>query len=128
MKMARPGFVMVCLVCALMVDARAEDWPRWRGPDLNGISKESNWFKPWPKEGPRRLWKGSVGGGYSTLSVASGRVFTCGSVGKKETIYCLDEETGKTLWKHTYTTKFVPQFYEGGSSGTPAVNGDRAYY
>ncbi len=32
---------------------RAADWPNWRGPEHNGISKEKNWSTDWPKEGPK---------------------------------------------------------------------------
>jgi outer membrane protein assembly factor BamB len=106
----------------------ADDWYRWRGPDLNGISKEQGWFKPWPKEGPKQIWKANVGPGYATVSVSNGRVFTTGSDNKTETITCLDEKTGRALWTHSYATAFVPQFYEGGSSGTPMVDGDRVYH
>lgn len=119
---------IACLVVVSGTLASADDWPRWRGPNGDGISGEKGWFKPWPKEGPQQLWKANVGGGYATVSVAAGRVFTAGSAGKQETIFCLDEKTGTTRWKRTYTTAFVPQFYEGGSSGTPIVDGDRVFF
>ncbi len=106
----------------------ADDWPRWRGPELNGISKETGWFKPWPAQGPKQLWKANVQTGFSTVSVAKGRVFTTGSSEKKETVSCLDEKTGAVIWKHTYPTAFVPEYYEGGSSGTPTVDGDRVFH
>lgn len=108
--------------------AHAGDWFRWRGPDLNGISKETGWFKPWSGNGPKQIWKANVGPGYSTVSVADGRLFTCGSANKKETVFCLDEKTGKKLWSHTYATAFVPQYYDGGSSGTPTVDKDGVYH
>ena len=38
-----------------------KDWPQWRGPDRNGISVETGWKTAWPKEGPKQLWKVSVG-------------------------------------------------------------------
>jgi outer membrane protein assembly factor BamB len=106
----------------------ADDWHRWRGPDLNGISKETGWFKPWPKEGPKQVWKANVGPGYATVSVSKGRVFTTGSANKTETITCLDEKTGKPQWTHTYATAFEPQYYEGGSSGTPTADGDHVFH
>ena len=37
------------------------DWPCWRGPDRNGISPEKGWQTQWPAEGPKQLWKASVG-------------------------------------------------------------------
>src|SRR5882672_10400702 len=51
----------------------AEDWPQWRGPDRDGISKETGWLTAWPASGPKKLWEGSVGIGYSSCSVSKGR-------------------------------------------------------
>src|SRR6202000_3412026 len=96
---------------------QANDWYRWRGPDLNGISTETNWQSQWPAEGPKRLWKASVGIGFSSMSVARGRVYTMGNDGEKtETVYCFDAATGATLWKHSYPCDLDPKYYEGGSS------------
>ena len=43
------------------------------------------------------------------MAVAENRLFCLGCTGKrdenKETFQCLDAETGKTLWKDTYTGK-----------------------
>src|SRR5262249_46513726 len=51
------------------------------------------------KEGPELLWKADgLGGGYSTPSVAGGRVFVLGSKGKDEHLLALDAGTGKHLW------------------------------
>src|SRR5437762_10515258 len=80
----------------------ANDWPRWRGPDLNGISKESGWTTSWPAEGPKQLWKAQVGIGFSSVTVANGRVFTIGNSNETDTIFCFEESSGKELWKHSY--------------------------
>ena len=42
------------------------DWVRWRGPHLNGISDEKGWNAHWPANGPKPLWKASVGIGFSS--------------------------------------------------------------
>ena len=108
--------------------AQANDWYRWRGPDLNGISTETGWQTQWPAEGPKQLWKASVGVGFSSMSVSHGRVYTLGNDGDKtETVYCFDAATGAPVWKHSYPCVLDPQFYEGGPSSTPTVDGDRVY-
>src|ERR1700759_5561557 len=85
------------------------DWYRWRGPDLNGISKETGWSANWPDEGPKRLWKASVGTGFSSMSVAQGRVYTLGNDGSKtDTIYCFDAISGAPVWKHPYPYDLDP--------------------
>src|SRR5437762_10621550 len=86
----------------LSCPALGSDWPRWRGPSLNGVSTEQGWTALWPPQGPRQLWKISVGTGFSSVSVSRGLVYTMGNQNDTDTVYCLDESTGNILWKHSY--------------------------
>ena len=119
-----PG--VLCLL-TLVFTACAEDWPQWRGPDHTGISKEKGWNFAWPKEGPRQLWKASVGVGFSSFAVAQGRVFTLGNSASNDTVFCFDATTGQELWKHSYPSQLDANYYEGGPSSTPAVDGQRVF-
>ena len=106
------------------------DWPNWRGPDHNGISKETGWSTDWPADGPKVLWRAKVGIGFSSLAVAQGRVYTLGNAGRganQDSVFCFDAATGKEIWRHTYSEKLDPKYYEGGTSATPTVDGDRVY-
>ncbi|HEY0549565.1 MAG TPA: PQQ-binding-like beta-propeller repeat protein, partial [Verrucomicrobiae bacterium] len=105
----------------------AGDWPHWRGPDCNGISQEKNWTTTWPKEGPKQLWKANVGIGFSTMSVANARVFTMGNRDGADAVYCLNAESGATIWKHSYKCILDPRFYEGGTLSTPTVEGEHVF-
>ncbi|HKQ38191.1 MAG TPA: PQQ-binding-like beta-propeller repeat protein [Verrucomicrobiae bacterium] len=105
----------------------ANDWPRWRGPDGNGISKETGWSTAWPNEGPKQLWKAAVGIGFSSVTVAGGRVFTMGNSNETDTVFCFDENTGKELWKHSYPCPLDPKYYEGGPGSSPTCENDRVY-
>ncbi len=107
--------------------ATADDWPHWRGPERNGISKEKNWTSDWPASGPPSLWKGSVGLGFSSISVASGRAFTMGNANEQDTVFCLDAKSGKEIWKQSYPAELGDKFFEGGTTGTPTVDGDRVF-
>src|ERR1039458_211711 len=104
--------------------ASGGDWPRWRGPDLNGISREKGWQAQWPADGPKQLWKASVGTGFSSITVAGGRAYTMGNEADTDTIYCFDAVTGKPIWKYTYACPVDPHFYEGGPSATPTFDQD----
>ena len=121
--------LMRCALAGLFILAslRAEDWPHWRGPDGNGISRETNWTIAWPKEGPKQLWKADVGTGFSCMAVANGRLFTLGNARDEDTVYALDAEKGTVLWKHRYPCPLDPRFYEGGTLSTPTVDGERVY-
>ncbi len=115
------------LSIGVVASANAEDWYRWRGPDLNGISQESGWQSTWPATGPKQLWSGSVGTGFSSFSVHEGRVFTMGNSSNTDTVFCLDAATGKLLWKHSYACPLDPKFFEGGPGATPATDSGHVY-
>jgi len=120
------GFSLPVLLVAQC--ARSADWPRWRGPELNGISHETGWQTQWPVDGPKRLWKVAVGIGFASVSVSNGHAFTTGNVGADtDNVYCLDAATGKQIWKYSYPSPLAPKYYEGGTSATPTVDGDRVY-
>lgn len=110
-----------------LVTAQALDWPNYRGPDYNGISKETGWLTTWPANGPKQLWKAEVGIGFASFAVSNGRVYTVGNEKDTDSVFCFDATTGKELWKHSYPAKLDPKYYEGGPSATPTVDGDRVY-
>jgi outer membrane protein assembly factor BamB len=129
-----PGLVKVlkALLCSSLLASAASmagagDWPRWRGPDLNGISSETGWTAHWPAEGPRQIWKTTVGTGFSSLAVSKGRVYTMGNARDTEAVYCLDAETGRELWVQFYSCPVDPNMYEGGPSATPTVDAGRVF-
>src|SRR6185436_10738173 len=78
---------------------QAEDWPQWRGPNRDGISKETEFQTTWPASGPKKLWEKEVGIGYSSMSASKGQLYTMGNVAETDNVYCFDAETGKVLWK-----------------------------
>lgn len=120
--------LMVCLLIPESIPAApGVDWHRWRGPDLNGISSEAGWGNSGSGEGPRRIWKASVGIGFSSVSVSQGRVFTMGNHTNRDSVFCFSAADGKLLWRHSYDCPLDPRYYDGGTSCTPTVEGDRVY-
>ena len=116
------------IIFAICQVATAADWPHWRGPQHNGISSEADWNTQWPTSGPKVLWKAQVGLGFSSFVIADGRVFTTGHADGQDTVFCLDSATGKVNWKHSYPADLGDKYYEGGTSATPAVEGNRVYH
>jgi outer membrane protein assembly factor BamB len=118
-----------CLSAALVLVASAlfaTDWPQWRGPDRDGVSAEKV-SATWPAEGPKVLWRASVGTGFSSISVSEGRVYTMGNTNNEDTVWCFEAGSGKTLWRHTYAAQLGPQWYEGGPGSTPTVDGRQVF-
>src|ERR1041384_1381379 len=64
------------LVCFLGFNVSADDWPQFRGPKRDGISKETGLLKEWPAEGPKLVWqKKDVAGGGSGVDREGRRLF-----------------------------------------------------
>lgn len=105
----------------------AADWPRWRGPNIDGISIEQIGLSAWPPGGPAKLWTNSVGTGFSSIAVSQGRVFTLGNSNDTDVVFCFSAETGAVVWTHSYPCPLDPNLHEGGPSATPTVDGDRVY-
>jgi len=103
------------------------DWPCWRGPERNGISRETAWTWQWHSNGPTVLWRASVGKGFASLAVSSGRVYTLGNSEEIDTVFCLAADTGAVVWRHTYPCELQPLSYEGGPGATPAADGQRLF-
>jgi outer membrane protein assembly factor BamB len=105
------------------------DWPQWRGPERTGVSAETGLLKQWPAGGPPLLWKATgVGGGYTTPSVAGGRVFLMGSRGDDEYVMALDARDGRRLWSMRVGRvgeNRGPKY--PGPRSTPTVDGELLY-
>lgn len=114
------------VLLAVAGPAPAADWPRFRGPDLDGISKETGLARTWPEKGPEVLWRVPIGGGYSALSVAGGRVYTMYDMTDGEHLAAHDAATGALVWKLKTDDK-RPDGMGGGPRSTPAVDGDTVF-
>ncbi len=112
---------------AFTLSARAADWPWFRGPDHNGISKETGWSSKWPAGGLKQLWKAKVGIGFASFAVSAGRAYTTGNASDADTVFCFDANTGAELWKYSYAAPLDAKYYQGGPSATPTVAGDRVF-
>ncbi len=113
---------------SLSVATLAADWPYWRGPQRNGVSEEKGFVTAWPSGEPPIAWRAKVGLGMSSIAVGGGRAFTAGHEGKQDTVFCFDAVSGKEVWKHSYAAELGDVYYEGGTTGTPTLDGDRLYW
>jgi outer membrane protein assembly factor BamB len=103
------------------------NWPQWRGPNRDGISKETGLLKQWPADGPPLVWKAvGAGRGFSSFSVANGKLFTMGLRGDREFVLAFDVATGKEAWATANGSAFHNDRGDG-PRGTPTVDGDRVY-
>ncbi len=105
--------------------AKQFDWPHWRGPEMNGISRETGIPDSWSPDGENLLWKREDLGTRSTPIAMNGKLyFMCrdnpGTEKEGEKVVCLDQFTGETLWENRYPIYLsdVPDTRVGWSSVT----------
>src|SRR5262245_44967279 len=103
----------------------AEEWPQWRGSQRDGITPATGLATTWPKDGPKVVWRKPIKGGYSSISVAGGRLYTQDRDGD-ERVICLDAD-GKELWVHRYEADYGKIEYAAGPRATPTVHDGRVY-
>ena len=135
--MSLRSWLTVATLAAFSAAAMARDWHQWRGPEQNGVSRETNLPEKWNPDGENVLWTAPYGGMSSPI-VMKGRVYTLGRTGEEkvsgtttvgprtqETVVCLDAETGKKIWEHkmNMTQTEVPVHRLGWSNpvGDPAT-------
>jgi outer membrane protein assembly factor BamB len=115
------------LMFSVGLTAWAIDWHQWRGPERTGQSAETDLLERWPQNGPPLAWKiEGIGEGFSSFSIASGRVFTQVQRGGQQYVLALDEGSGKTVWETPNGTAFSNN-RGSGPRGTPTVDGARLY-
>src|SRR5690348_10825866 len=104
--------------------AKADDWPVWRGPSHSGISREKGWLDHFPDQGPAIAWKATVGLGFSSFITGNGKSYTVGHDNGADTVFCFDAIAGNVIWKQSYPADLGDKFFEGGTTGTPTLDGN----
>ncbi len=123
---SRIGSLGLLLASSLL--AGAGDWPQWRGANRDGKSTDTGLLKEWPSDGPTLAWKSmGLGGGYSTPSVAGGRVFGMGYRGDDEFVWALNAADGKEVWSTRTAAAERKVGYGDGPRSTPTVDGNLIY-
>ena len=103
------------------------DWPQWRGPDRNGISKETGLLAQWPKSGPTVAWSAAMlGAGYGSMAVQGDRVWVQGMRNKQSVVSSLNRADGKLVWVRILGSA-GDNDRGPGPRGTPTLDGDRLY-
>ena len=118
---------VVCAVVTVAAQAPSSDWPQWRGPERNGVSRETGLLREWPQSGPAVVWSASqLGAGYGSVAVAGSRVFVQGMKNRQSVVTSLDRAAGKAAWSVALGSAQENDRGSGPRS-TPTVDGDRVY-
>ncbi|MHC4152825.1 MAG: outer membrane protein assembly factor BamB family protein, partial [Planctomycetota bacterium] len=101
-------------------------WPQFHGPNRDNISTETGLLKQWPEGGPELLWTvEGLGHGFSSMSIASGMIYTAGNI-EKDTVITAINTDGKVLWQKKNGEAWKKDY--PGTRGTPTIDGEKLYH
>ena len=107
--------------------ARADNWPQWRGPNMNGVSSEKNLPLRWTVE-ENIAWKLALPGlSGSTPIVWRDRVFLNVAEGDDLYLWCVDRTKGVLAWKKQLGSGNVKMRKQNMSSPSPVTDGKNVY-
>jgi outer membrane protein assembly factor BamB len=117
----------VLLIATIVINARAQDWPQWRGSKQDGIVKDVNLNLNWTEKKPALLWVfRDAGTGYSSPAVVGTTLYLSGAENGNDFAFALDTKTGNLKWKQNLGERYV-QDRGDGPRGTITVDGDKLY-
>lgn len=104
--------------------APVEGWLSWRGPEQQGVSRETG--LPDKISAETALWSVDFPGA-STAVIGNGRAYIMGyrdaeGADLKEGVGCFDAETGKELWFQAYNDYLSDIIYLRYASSNPAID------
>jgi len=103
-------------------------WPQYQGPNRDNISKETGLLNQWPDGGPKLAWQQKgLGEGYSSVSIAEGKIFTMGTQGNQEMLLAMNSSNGKPIWTRQVSDSVFRNNQGNGPRSTPTVDDDRVY-
>lgn len=124
---------LLCLLtglsCQLSV-ASADDWPQWRGPNRDGVWRETGVTERFSGPEIKLRWRAKISGGYSGPTVADGRVFVTDRVTEPEEmerVHAFDWQTGQPLWTFSYPCVYRNVSYRTGPRASVTVHEGLAY-
>ncbi|MEM7012533.1 MAG: PQQ-binding-like beta-propeller repeat protein [Verrucomicrobiota bacterium] len=118
------------LILASWIISANADWPRWRGPNADGTFPNAPQVS---KDGGLELiWKQNIGGGYSGVTAADGRVYTmdraeADSEDVTERVLCFDAKSGEPVFTFSYEAKYGDLQYGSGPRASARIHDGKIY-
>ena len=122
---AATGTVQAATVAPTIASGAA--WTDYRGPNRDGVYTASAIRTDWPSGGLPEIWRQTVGGGYASVVVADGKVFTIEQRREEEVVAAYDFNSGKELWTNSWKAQFEESMGGPGPRATPTWHEGRIY-
>jgi outer membrane protein assembly factor BamB len=113
--------------------SNSPNWPRWRGPNADGVAEGSDLPTHWSQTGNVRWSVKLPGWGTSSPVVYRNRLFVTSQAeqGGRKSLLTLsfDRETGREVWRHDFGLGVDQRTHEKSNLAvnTPAVTDDSVY-
>jgi outer membrane protein assembly factor BamB len=130
MLMRRGPVVVAFLLLTICHTARADEWPQWRGPNRDGVWKETGLVEKFPAPRLKLRWRAPLSSGYSGPTVADGRVIVMDRIDlpkQIERVLAFDARSGKELWTHSYDCVYSGVQYVAGPRASVSIDEGRAF-
>lgn len=101
-------------------------WPGFYGPNRDGIYTGPI-QTAWPEKGLPEVWRRPVGGGYASMIVADGKVYTIEQRRDEEALAAYSLASGRELWTSRWKASFKEAMGGDGPRATPAWDEGRVY-
>ena len=97
-------------------------WTGHLGSLRNGRSAETLGNDNWQDAEPESVWNAQIGTGAAGIVVDAGHLYTVGNSDDKDTVFCLDAESGEQKWAVSYPCELDTRQFEGGPAATPTLD------
>jgi outer membrane protein assembly factor BamB len=121
--------LLLTLILAFVFDSgfvaplSAENWPAWRGPSANGISRETNLPVKWSKT-ENITWRLALPEWSGSTAIIWGeRIFLNVAEGTELYLWCVDRTKGQPLWKKHLSGNNHRERKQNMSSPSPVTDG-----
>jgi outer membrane protein assembly factor BamB len=117
----------IVLAACAATHVLADNWPQWRGPQLNGTSSETGLPIRWSKTEslawtlPLPAWSGS------TPVIWRDRVFLNVADGPQVFLWCIDRDNGHVVWKRAIASGNRQIRKQNMSSPSPVTDGTHVW-
>ncbi|MHB1035863.1 MAG: PQQ-binding-like beta-propeller repeat protein [Pirellulales bacterium] len=130
LRRPRCCFLLGLVPWLLGLVAAADEWPQWRGPDRDGVWKETGILDKFPTPQIKLRWRVPISTGYSGPTVAAGRVYVTDRLSEPkelERVLCFDWKTGEKIWSYAYDCEYRGVSYPAGPRASVTIDDGRAY-
>jgi outer membrane protein assembly factor BamB len=118
---------MMSLLGTAVATPRAENWPQWRGPSLNGVSSEKNLPVSWSAT-ENVAWKLALPAWSGSTPIVWGdRIFLNVAEGNQLFLWCVDRVKGTVRWKQRLSGGNVRMQKQNMSSPSPVTDGQHVW-